>query len=81
MLDAALDTGKALGLEVHGRMLGGGGGGNVLLFADKSDVGKFDTWQGRTIASYNAWAAKEHPGKGIAATVITPHMSAGARLL
>ena len=36
MLDCALAAGKALRLAVHGRMLGGGGGGNVLLFVDRT---------------------------------------------
>lgn len=81
MLDAAFSEGKAATLEVHGRMLGGGGGGNVLLFADTSDQGKYKAWEAATIATYNAWAEKSYPGQGIHATIITPALAAGARLL
>jgi len=81
MLDAALAHGKALKLRVHGRMLGGGGGGNVLLFADKKDPALFQKWEDATIAAYNAWAGKAFPGKRITATVISPEIAEGARLL
>lgn len=64
-------------------MLGGGGGGNVLLFADKSKPEQFETWITKTISAYNSWAESKYPGpgKGIVATVGTPEMAAGARRL
>ena len=81
MLDAALAEGKAASLQVHGRMLGGGGGGNVLLFADTSNEGKYKAWEAATVSKYNAWAERTYPGQGIKATIITPSLAAGARLL
>ena len=55
MLDAALEQGTVLGLRVHGRMLGGGGGGNVLLFADKSNPELFAKWESATTSSYGTF--------------------------
>jgi len=81
MLDAAFAEGKAASLQVHGRMLGGGGGGNVLLFADTSNQSRYKAWEAATVATYNAWAEKTYPGQGIEATIITPALAAGARLL
>mmetsp|Transcript_59706 Transcript_59706/g.99051 ORF Transcript_59706/g.99051 Transcript_59706/m.99051 type:complete len:578 (+) Transcript_59706:115-1848(+) len=81
MLDCALAAGKELKIRVHGRMLGGGGGGNVLLFVDMSDVTLRRQWEGATCAKYNAWAEAKFPGQGIKATTIVPEISAGARLL
>ena len=40
-----LPTGAALKIRVHGRMLGGGGGGNVLLFVDTSDAALRQRWE------------------------------------
>jgi galactokinase len=81
MLDAALERGRDLNLRVHGRMLGGGGGGNVLLFVDGSDPALFQTWADSTIRVYNAWADSTFPGQGISVTVIAPQIAGGARLL
>ena len=68
-------------------MLGGGGGGNVLLFVDTSDGAKRAHWEERTCADYAMWAQTRSPpaaalrGKGITASVIVPEISAGAKLL
>ena len=81
MLDCALGAGRDLGVRVHGRMLGGGGGGNVLVFVDGSDPAKRKQWEASAVKAYDAWAEAKYPGKGIKATVIVPAISAGARLL
>lgn len=81
MLDCAFEAARSIGIQVHGRMLGGGGGGNVLLFADSSNDSRFEGWEAATIAMYNAWAERAYPGKGIRASVITPAISAGARII
>jgi galactokinase len=81
LLDAAFKTGRDKKIEVHGRMLGGGGGGNVLLFADSGNADLYQQWQDATSSAYNQWAEATYPGKGIAATIIRPSMAAGARLL
>ena len=81
MLDCAFEAAASTGLRVHGRMLGGGGGGNVLLFADSSDSDAFEQWEQATITAYDQWAENAYPGQGIRATVITPSIAAGARLV
>ena len=81
LLDCALAAGKEHGLRVHGRMLGGGGGGNVLLFVDTSDAHKRQRWEEGAKKAYRAWAERKFPGQGIKATTIVPAISAGARLV
>ena len=81
LLDCCLDAGSALKMTVHGRMLGGGGGGNVLLFVDTSNAQLRQQWEADVKRTYAAWAAAKFPGQGIEATVIVPKISAGARLI
>jgi len=81
MLDCALAVSARLKIQVHGRMLGGGGGGNVLLFVDISDAALRREWEVATCQEYDAWAEAKYPGQGIKATVIVPNISPGARLL
>ena len=81
LLDCAFAAAKALKLQVHGRMLGGGGGGNVLTFVDSSNAALRERWEKETKSAYRAWANSKFPGEGIEATVIVPAISAGARLI
>jgi len=81
LLDCALNAGKALKMTVHGRMLGGGGGGNVLLFVDTADTKLRQKWEADVKKAYSAWAESKFPGQGIQGTVIVPVISAGARMI
>ena len=83
--DALLDIGfgeaAKLGLETYGRMLGGGGGGNVLFYVNRTDEETYASWRDAVVAAYNNWAACELNDDTVKATIIEPVMSAGARLL
>jgi galactokinase len=79
LLDFGFQEAKKLNLKVFGRMLGGGGGGNVLFMADRTDENTYKTWVSETQTHYAEWA-KSLEGK-VEATLIEPVMSDGAGLI
>ena len=80
LLDIGFKTSKEVGLNVFGRMLGGGGGGNVLFYADRNDESKYQEWKEKVCLKYNEWSSLNFADKPIA-TCIEPLVSAGANLI
>jgi uncharacterized C2H2 Zn-finger protein len=68
--------GRVLRCPWGGRVLRCPWGGRVLRY-----ISRYTKWEEATISCYNVWAGKSFPGEGIAATVITPAIAAGAKLL
>jgi galactokinase len=81
LLDCGFESAKALGLVVYGRMLGGGGGGNVLFMADRQNEQRYQQWVSDTQARYETWTSKAFKESKVVATLIEPCLSAGAKLL
>ena len=81
LLDCGFDSAKALGLAVYGRMLGGGGGGNVLFMADRQNEELYQKWIADTQKRYEMWTSKTFKDDKVVATLIEPCLSAGAKLL
>ena len=81
LLDCGFASAKALDLTVFGRMLGGGGGGNVLFMADRQNEALYQKWIVHTQKSYEVWTAKTFKHEKVVATLIEPCLSAGAQLL
>lgn len=79
LLDCGFKAAQLGGLQVYGRMLGGGGGGNVLFMANRQDEAKYQTWISQTQELYAEWA-KRLEGE-VKATLIEPKISAGAELV
>jgi len=84
LLDIGLATGKELGIDVCGRMEGGGGGGNVGFYVDRIDEGFYQKWCELVTIRYNEWAAtnlKSKDGEKINASIIEPILSDGASVV
>ena len=79
LLDIGFQEAQKLDLKVFGRMLGGGGGGNVLFMTDRTDEGTYQKWIEQTQIHYAEWA-KRLDGN-VEATLIEPVMSDGAALI
>jgi galactokinase len=79
LLDFGFEEAQKLGLKVFGRMLGGGGGGNVLFMVDRTNEQTYQTWISQTQVQYAQWA-KKLEGE-VQATLIEPVMSDGAALI
>jgi len=78
LLDIGFEIANSLGLEdIFGRMEGGGGGGFVGFFVDRSDEGFYQSWLEGVKQKYARWA-KETLGRDIIPIVIEPRLAAGA---
>lgn len=81
LLDAGFQAGEELDVKVHGRMLGGGGGGNVLFLVKRDNEKLYQDWLTQTKNIYKQWSSKAFDHKGIEATVIEPTIGPGAYLI
>jgi len=79
LLDIGFEVARELDHKVFGRMLGGGGGGNVLFFADRSVEDQYIAWKERVCLRYDEWSSRTFEDKPIA-TTIEPLVSPGAKL-
>ena len=81
LLDIGFDVGRRLGITVHGRMEGGGGGGNVGFYVDRFDELKYSQWQRQVTLEYKAWVEQVEGLKqrDIKASFIEPKLSEGAK--
>lgn len=80
LLDIGFEVSKELNLECYGRMLGGGGGGNVLFYVSKSNPEVYKNWIQLISEKYYDWscASFENAPK---VSVIEPIISEGACLV
>ncbi|MFC1807949.1 hypothetical protein ACFL0T_06245, partial [Candidatus Omnitrophota bacterium] len=86
LLDIGYAVAKKLGIKCAGRMEGGGGGGNVGFYVDRTSNVSYQRWLELTLKEYNEWARENlkdfedvtpEPENG----VIEPILAAGARTL
>jgi len=81
LLDAGFESGTMTGMTVYGRMLGGGGGGNVLFLVKRETESGYAKWLHQTRKIYKEWSAKQFGNSGIEASVVEPAIGAGASLI
>ena len=87
LLRIGFSVGEDLRIEVYGRMEGGGGGGNVGFYVDRSDEALYVEWKKRVAAEYKEWVENESPvkerkGEGkVEATFIEPVLYDGAKIV
>jgi len=82
LLKFGIDTGKELGIDVFGRMEGGGGGGYVGFFVDSTNAAKYSDWCKLVKERYQKWYKKAFK-KELEEVVVKDDLplSAGARVV
>lgn len=80
LLYIGLALARELKIEAHGRMEGGGGGGNVGFYVDRSNEKLYQEWKIRVARDYSKWVNSQSALRKakIGATFIEPILSEGA---